>query len=372
MDQINRAGWLNAFGDVPPGFAHRVRTTVAKMENGRARVKLKLIPILVFLLLLLAATALALNSLGVLQTLAGSLRAFLQPEAATLVQQNIRQSGGTLPGAAFIVEEAVYDGRQVYALIRVRATDPARYLLMDSVAEPAIRMNWWKNDDTGEGQTFSGNAHATKRELLQANVDIDTSGGPAAEVRSREIAYDGEDLLYTLTLSADGAAEAALHLSISAYNVYRDDLPRGERLQHGILAFSVPLTDARTVFKAATPMDMPLAGMILRELTLEQTPIATYITARYMLNENAADKQIINFLDGIWFEWLDESGNPIPEGNSQFSLTSNSDDTLTLTAAYRAFESIPGSITLALFNGMTKERFDTLPISLTKQGGKNP
>ena len=372
MDQISHAAWLNAFGDVHPGFENRVHMTVAKMESSKVRVKLKLIPILVFLLLLLAATAFALQSFGLLQTLSNNLRAFLQPEALTLVQQSIRQSGGMLPGADFTVEEAIYDGRQIYALIRVHAQNPARYLLMDSTAEPAWGMDWWKDFDMEAGQTYSHHAHATKRDILQADVDIDIGADLSSEIRSKEIRYDGEDILYTLTLSADKTDEAAPMLSISSYNVYRDDLAHEERLQRSNLTFTVPVSNACRVFKADTPINMPLSGMTLEHLTLEQTPIATYITARCKLNENVTDKQVINFMDGIWFRWLDDSGKLIPEGNSQSGLTEVDEGAMELTAAYRAFESIPSNITLEFFNGMTKERFDTLHISLTRQGGTNP
>ena len=372
MENMSRNTWQKVFGNVHSGFENRVQSTVMKMKKGRAHVKQKLIPILVVVLLLLAATALALEQLGLLQTLSNNLRTYLQPEAFTMVQKSIQQNGGTLPGAEFTVEEALYDGRQVYALIRVHTKEPDRYLLMDSTAEPAWGMDWWKDNILEAGQTYSYQASTTKRDILQADVDMDVSARPFSEIRGKEISYDDEDILYTLTLSADKEDAAAVALSISTYNVYRDDLPHEERLQRGTLAFAVPVSNARTVFRADTPMNMPLSGMTIESLMLEQTPIATYITALYKLNANATDKQVINFIDGIWFRWLNQDGEPIPEGNSQFSLVKDKEDTLELTAAYRAFESIPDSITLEFYNGMPKERFDTLHITLTKQGGTNP
>ncbi len=372
MENISRDAWHNAFGNVPPGFENRVQTTVAKMESSKAHVKRKLIPILALVLVLLAATALALERLGLLQTLSNNLRTYLQPEAFTMVQKNIQQNGGALPDTDFTVEEALYDGRQVYALIRVHAKEPDRYLLMDSTAEPAWGIEWWKDFNTEAGQTYSYQASATKRDILQADADMDISANPFSEIRSKEISYDGEDILYTLTLSANKADAAAVALSISTYNVYRDDLSHEERLQRGKIAFTVPESNARTVFTADMPMSLPLSGLTIESLTLEQTPIATYITALYKLNANATDKHVINFMDGIWFRWLDDGGKPIPEGNSQFSLIQDKEDTLELTAAYRAFESIPDSIALEFYNGMSKERFDTLHITLTKQGGTNP
>ena len=371
MDQIKPSTWHNAFGDVPDRFSAHVQAVVQKMEREKPCIRYKLIPIFVLFSLLLAATALALNNPALLQTLAGNLRSFLQPEAATLVTQNVHQTGGTLPNASFTVEEAIYDGRQIYVVIRVHAKDPGMHLLMDSTARPADGMDWWKDFDMEAGQTYSYHAHVTKRDILQAEIDIDANASSRTQIWDKGISYDGEDILYTLTLSADGTAEAAPAFSISTYNVYRGDLSHEERLQRGSLTFTVPVSNACTAFTAQTPINMPLSGMTLEGLILEQSPVATYISAIYKLNINATDKQIINYKDGIWFRWMDVNENPILEGNSQFSLALGSDDTLELTAAYRAFESIPGCITLEFFNGMTKERFDTLHITLTRQGGTN-
>ena len=371
MENEHKDTWEQAFGGVPAGFAGRVRETVQKMERGTIAVKRRFLPILAFLALMLAVSALALDKLGLLQTLAGGLRAFLQPKAYTLVQKDIAQSGGKLSSATFTVEEAIYDGRQIYVQIRVRAGAPAKALLMDSIAEPSWGMDWWRRFDMEAGPSFSSKASASNRDILQANISPSLDSSPYTEVNSTEITYDGEDILYTLSLSADGSKEAAVEFSVSTYNVYREDLPRGQRLDTGSLAFQITRTDDRTVFQADAPTDMPLSGLTMDSLTLVKTPVATYLTCQYRLKESATDKQIADMQDGIWLNWLDENGKPYPEGNSQSSLAPLGEDGAELILAYRAFEAIPESITLEFFNGMTKERFDTLRIPLTKQGGTN-
>ncbi len=371
MEKISNSTWEQAYGEVPAGFACRVKETVQKMENGGIRIKRRFLPILAFVVLMLAVSALALNGFGLLQTLTGRLRTFLQPDAYTLVQHTVTQSGGMLSSATFTVEEVIYDGRQVYALIRVHANDPAKILLMDSNAEPSWGMDWWKHFNTEEGQTFSNKAFESNRDILQVNISSSLESLPYMEINATEITYDGEDILYTLSLSADGSRDAAPELFISAYNVYREDLPHDQRLETGTLKFNVTLTDVRTVFRADTPIDLPLAGLTVESIALEQTPIATYLTTQYRLKESATDKQIINMQDGIWINWLDESGKPYPEGNSQSGLTPIGEGGMELVTAYRAFETVPKSIALEFYNGMTKERFDTLNIPLTKQGGTN-
>ncbi len=371
MENRPKSIWEQAFGEVPAGFACRVKETVQKMENGGIRVKRRFLPVLAFVVVMLAVSALALNGFGLLQTLTNNLRAFLQPEAYTLVQQTVSQNGGMLPSTTFTVEEAIYDGRQIYALIRVHANDPTKILLMDSNAEPSWGMDWWKHFNMEEGQTFSNKAYESNRDILHASISSSLNSMTDMEINTTEITYDGEDILYTLSLSADGSREAAPELFISSYNVYREDLPHDQRLETGTLKFKVTLTDARTVFRADMPIDLPLAGLTVESIALEQTPIATYLTTQYRLKESATDKQIINMQDGIWINWLDESSEPYPQGNSQSGLTPIGENSMELVTAYRAFETVPQSITLEFYNGMTKERFDTLNIPLIKQGGTN-
>jgi hypothetical protein len=244
VENIPRNSWEQAFGSVPAGFAYRVKETVQKMESGGIRVKRRFLPIIAFIVLMLAGTALALNSLGLLTTLTDNLRAFLQPEAMTMVQRSIAQSGGKLPSASFTVEEAIYDGRQIYVLIRVHANDPAKTLLIDSDAEPSWGMEWWKHYNSEEGQTFSSKAYGSDRDIIKAEIYSSLESDTHAEIAAKEIAYDGEDILYTLTLPTDGSKETAPEFFISAYNVYREDLPRSQRLETGTLKFHISLTDS--------------------------------------------------------------------------------------------------------------------------------
>jgi hypothetical protein len=253
VENIPRNSWEQAFGSVPAGFAYRVKETVQKMESGGIRVKRRFLPIIAFMVLMLAGTALALNSLGLLTTLTNNLRSFLQPEAKTMVQRSIVQSGGVLSSATFTVEEAIYDCRQIYALIRVHAKDPAKTLLMDSDAEPSWGMDWWKHFNAEEGQTFSSKAYGSGRNIIKAEIYPSLESDSHAEIAAKEIAYDGEDILYTLTLLTDGSTETAPEFSISAYNVYRDDLPHDQRLETGIPSHVPEPPRARQIFWKERP-----------------------------------------------------------------------------------------------------------------------
>ena len=156
---LTKNNWKQSFNAVPDSFCCRVRSTVARLEAApRRHARLRPAIILAAMLLLLAGTALALSSLGVLDTLTGNLRRFLLPGAARLVQTDISQTAEQPRHAAFTVEQAVNDGHQIYATIRVHGGGGA--LLMEMCAR------------TG-GTVFSSWADAQAVELPPVAQPID-------------------------------------------------------------------------------------------------------------------------------------------------------------------------------------------------------
>lgn len=371
MKQIENHPWEQLFGDTPATFEHRVESTVDRLRRQERRaVKPRLVPVLALAIVLLAGVALALGSLGVLDTLTQNLRSYLQPGAQELVQSGIVQTGGALKAATFTIEEAINDGRQIYVTVRVKAADPQKTLLIDEQAEASWGMEWWKAGDMQVGQTYSANAHETGRDLVRGSLWLDTSAETLYELDTAQVHYDGEDILYTLTLTARQDGLEAVALQAFTYNVYGDDLPDAQRRQHGPLQFTVPLTDARTLYAAPAPVELPKAGLILDVLQMEQTPIATYLTATYRLAPDATDLQALTLRDGIWINWLDEDGVPIPDGQATTSLRPAGEDGYTLTIAYRAMDALPQAISLEFYSGMSKQRFDTPSIAMEKIEGE--
>ncbi len=357
---LTKNNWKQSFNAVPDYFCCRVRSTVARLEAApRRHARLRPAIILAAMLLLLAGTALALSSLGVLDTLTGNLRRFLLPGAARLVQTDISQTAEQPRHAAFTVEQAVNDGHQIYATIRVHGGGGA--LLMDYNAQAAWGMDWWKNNREDEGQTFSNRAYETGRLLVQAGCDPVDGFGQSIDAPAPDVHYDGEDILYTVTFPAAG--EQA-RLRLSTYEVYSGEKPHQERLSLGTLDFTVPVTEARSLFAADTPIDLPIARLTLTELIVEQTPIATYVTYAYGAGENADDLTLLNLRDGVWVEWLDENGQRYPGGTASQANESAEGGGVRLTAVYRAFEKLPETMRLSFYNGMTKERFDALTTTL--------
>ena len=349
--------WNTAFGDVPCGFEARVRQTVEHMQAQPTRTvtenrqsaratqkpKLRMAFVLAALLLLLIGTALALSGLGVLDTLNENLRAFLSPGATELVQTNVAQQTTQTRYATFTAEQAVSDGHQVYVTVRVHADDGV--LLMDEDAEPSWCVEHWRGgqDEYQMGAvTFSGKAHGSGRLLVQASCEPVNAQGERLSVGNPELAYDGEDILYTVAYPAETEGAS---LVLYTYDVYGEGTS-DDQLSCGKLTPNVHITEARSFYTADLPALSPDGSIVLTGLTVEQTPIATYVTYEY----GAADPQdvqtILILRDGVWPEWLDENGTAYVEGESGNSLDTDGEGSTRYTAIYRAFEDMPTTMTV--------------------------
>jgi len=360
---INNKDWQAAFGEVPDRFSNRVRSTVQhRQAQVRPIRKYRVVLALAASLMLFVGTALALHQLGVLDTLTSNLREFLQPEAHKMVQTNIDQQAVQPQDATFTMEEVVYDGHQIYATIRVRANDKKATLLMDMQAEPSMSMDWWVSHDFYSGQTFSGNASKTKRTLTKASFYVEVNGQPT-DLLACGVRYEDEDILYNVHLATNEQDKAFVKLYTSTYRLYQETRNNSA----GELTFDVSKIDKTRHYTTTLPIALPKAGGRLTEFRLEQTPIATYLYLSYEPEANLPDGQLVNWLDGLWVNWLDQNGEAQPEGNWQTGLEETENGGYLLTQVFRAFETLPETMNLEFYNGMSKERFDILTIPVKEK-----
>lgn len=351
-------GWGNAFGEVPASFSEKVLLTVAQMERKPVKkLKPKLVWVMAAVIVVLAGTALALSQFGVLATLQENLRDFLQPEASKLVQTDIVQTGEQPEHLTFTVEQAVNDGHQIYVTVRVRGDGET--MVMDSEADASWTTDWWQG--THDAESYSKRASDTQRTLMQTSLCAVDHEGNMLVNSAPEIHYDGEDILYTLAFPAQGTDA---NLQLFAYDVYAEHVPQNKRLSTGSLWFAVPVTDARTFYAVKTPVDLANGQLTLTLLTVEQTPIATYMTCEYRAAEGASDLTGLRLQDGIWAEWLDEQGEAIAEGTNANELQQTDAGQTRQVTVYRAFDTLPDKVTLRFHDGLTGETLDTLTVAL--------
>ncbi len=354
-----KALWREACGPTPPGFAHRMKNAVMAQTQHPAR---RLRPALAIALgaTLLLGSAFALERLGLLDTLNQTLRGSLLPQAQELVKTDIPQEAKQPELAHFQIEEALYDGHQVYMTLRVKPADPHKTLLMDRNAMPAWAADYRQTGDEMTGQSFAEKALATKQNLVQAWIEEISLSGETHFVSSQASRYEEDSLLYTLSAPAQGD-EVTLRLHLLATDIYQ---PIDEDAK-GTLDFSIKKSPHIKTFAATPPLDLPLAGITLSLCEVETTPIASYLSLRYALKENATPLQAVNFSDGLWADWLDDTGHPRENGEFELGLETQASGGVALVQSFGAMKEAPEDITLSFYNGMTKERFDQVTLALS-------
>lgn len=358
-NQDMKALWLRACGDTPPEFLRRMRGAAA--EQGRKNTR-RLRPALALALglTLILGSAFALERLGLLDTLHSALRSALLPQAREMVKSDIPFEAKQPELARFALEEAVYDGHQVYLTLRARPADPGKTLLMDRSALPAWAADYRETGNQMRGESFAEKALAKGQRLVQAWAEEVSVSGETLSIHVQEVLYQEDSLLYTLAFPASGE-EARVRLHLMAPDIYR----QADESARGTLDFSLPKSPHIKTFAAKTPLDLPLSGLRLLSCQVETTPIASYLSLRYALKEGASPLQAVNLADGIWADWLDASGNPRESGDTQLGLDRQDDGSVRLTQSFGALKEAPKDITLSFYNGMTKERFDRVTLTLS-------
>lgn len=364
-DKRWKDAWQMGWGKAPKEFTRRMHAGLSRAQAEDRPVN-RLRPMLAMALsaLLVMGTALALERMGVLDTLTQALRDGLQPEAKKLVVSGIAQQAHQPALANFTVEEAIYDGRQVYLTLLVEPADGNKTLLMDREAEPSWAYDWVQSRVMYQGESFADLASKAEKSLVQADVAEALVNGKAEDIRMHQINYRDGNLLYTLSFSAQGE-QADVQLNLIAYDAYSQGLT--EKVDRGTLAFALEKSQAVRMLSADVPAPLPQAGMTLTHCQVELTPIASYLTLRYALTQEANPLQAVNFEDGIWAHWLDEQGEERPSGDTQNSLLTLSDGGVELVQTFAALPETPDAITLSFYNGMTKQTFDQITLQLTAQ-----
>ncbi len=357
--------WQEICGDAPESFRRRAQSTLYNLRSQSPRRRMKPALAMALGLTLLLGSAFALSQLGLLDSLNPALRKDLLPEATQMVKSNIPQQAKQPKLASFNVEEAIYDGHQVYLTLAVSPSDGDKTLLMDQGSDPGFAHDWYTSGNTFEGESFGEKAKAENKALVQAEVWSALVDGTEQDIHLHSVRYDEDSLRYTLAFPASGDAPQ-IHLKTIATDLYQAQ----DDSRWGSLDFSLSLSPHIRRFAAKTPLPLPKAGLILTQCQMETTPIASYLILRYDLAPDATPLQGVNLEDGIWAHWLDESGQPRESSDHQNTLNQTGSGGVELVQSFGALKEVPGDVTLSFYNGMTKERFDQITLTLSPKEDK--
>lgn len=359
-----------ALGPADPGFEHCIHQTLTKLyqnEEDKPVKKISTSLILVMVLLLIVAVAFAAASQwGVLDFMEkrGGTASPVLPAAADLIQQNVQQKGGETDQATFSVREAIYDGQQLYMVIAV-TPKADNLLLLGSGVAPSDPMGRMGPGFEEQSQTIMGYANQQGGlTLLRTHIFDEASAmGMEGYFNEMDSVLEEDGTLVYMLRGPYTAQESPLSVKLICLvtpfvDVAVNDVLDIDQEQQAELTFTLQDAEVSRTVASREPVEFADCGVRVDRVTLSGTAMSTQVQVEFTVVDEAA----FALMDGgLWFEFLDESGNVIPDGvggGSVGPVPGSEEPKYTQNSAMAAVETLPTQITLRAYNALDKNRYE--------------
>ena len=349
----------NAFGQAGDGFQNNVYLTLAKLHKSEDRkpmrtLGLRLAAVIAAACTVFAATALALsNTWGIMDFLTNRQNNEVLPGASDIVQRDVPQTGGQSEMVAFSVREAVFDGKDIYIVVEAKPAEP-EYLLLGSDSMPSYPIS-----DLGplfSSQTGTIRDYAAEHGKTVIRASIGMAGNCSIDFL---LESDGT-LVYLLNGRYDGDEVGVLNLEVTcAVSPFiaenGTDMIDESNIQIIPLTVALENTGTKDTVSSTAPAVYSDCGVRVDSVTLTGSPMAVYAVIEYTV----IDEELFSETDsGLWFEFLDESGEQIPFSTGSIEELDGSGLRFVQNTSLQAAETMPHSIILRGYNAIEKNRYE--------------
>lgn len=349
----------NAFGEADDGFKNNVYRTLGDLKRCEERksvwkISWRMVAIVAVLCLLATGTALAMtNAWGILDFLSGRrLGIEVMPEAAKIVQTDLPQEGGESELAKFSVREAVFDGLNVYIVVEAKPANQDYLLLgLESPSDPIRNMGPLFGDKSGTiGEYAKGNGMIP----IRAAVSLNINGS------SYDYVLDSDGTLVCMINSPYNDSDSSLSLELNCTTApFVDGSVDLENIQRNSLKVDLQNSGAQNAVTNVDTAEYADCGVRVDKVTLTGSPMGIYAVVEFTVVDEA---KFAETNGGLWFEFIDENGDRLPEGaSSGDSLTPTDDSGIRYiqTCSIKAAEMLPGDVSLRGYNCWNKNLYET-------------
>ncbi|HHV71443.1 MAG TPA: hypothetical protein GXX38_02380 [Clostridia bacterium] len=352
-----------AFGRADEAFVNNLYYTLAniQMDERRKPVKkigFRLVAAIVIGCMLSAGTVLAFtNSWGILDFLRGRWENVkVLPEAADLVQKGVVQEGGQTEFGNFVVREAVFDGKSLYIVMDVKPSSSG-YLLLGPDAFPSDPISNMGPFFSGKLGTIADYAREGNKEMISTSVGIDGAISCSIDY----ILEEGGTLVYMLNgnISSSSAQEEIKINCVAVPFISREGKMVIDDSNKQKTTISITLKNSGT--KESVTSIMPVIysdfGIRVDKVILTASAMDIYADIEYTVidREKFAQNE-----DGLLFEFLDNTGNPIPGGvSSGEGIQALDRNRFIQKISLQASETLPNEITLRAYNCWRKDSYES-------------
>lgn len=331
--------------------------------------------ILVLALLSIATVAFAAASQwGVLDFITNrGMEGMVLPEASELIQYDSDQQVGKTDLASFSLREAIFDGEQLYMVIAVKPEKDS-VLLLGSDALPSDPVMKMGPDYETLSMTIMDYAYKHSKDmLLQTNIyDAEILRGKEGFFQTGETILEADGTLVYMLKGAYKSEQESIAVnllcSVTPYvDITENDVLDTANTQETELAFVLERADVRNIAASQEAVTFADCGVRVDRVTLSGTAMATHISVEFTVVDEAAYALTD---EGLFFEFLDEKGECIPDGVAAGSgvypveSEEKSERKLLQKASIAAMDELPDAITLRPFNVWEKNRYEAQIIDL--------
>lgn len=357
----------SVFGNADPGFVNAVNRTletIKREEEERHMKKFSMGLVIAIACMLLATVAFAAaERWGVFDFITDRYDVKVLPQAQEIVHKEFAGSTTQIGDAIFGVREAVFDGQHVYITLAVTPANDS-VLLLGPDSTPDDMASDLLGDARGEGLTIRDwAAKHGKTKLVQANVSGNAlAPGEQSIINSIDYVTEDDGTLVLMTSGAYPGGKDKLDVELACISLpfTVDEELLQENVERGSLGFELaaaaPIGRAQNV----APATYTDCGVRVDRVTLTGSPMAVYYEIEYTVVDEAAYEKTD---DGLWFEFLDEKGERLPDGATASGevaeVEGSNGKVLMERGSLEAMETLPRQVTLRGYNCWEKNRYET-------------
>ncbi|MDR2902928.1 MAG: hypothetical protein LBU77_00225 [Clostridiales bacterium] len=349
----------NAFGKADDGFEQNVYRTLANLEEREEttpmkKASLRLIVTVAAVFCVLTTTVFAMsNAWGVMDFLNGRIAGVeVPPDAAEIVQTNLPQEGGEAEAAVLSIREAVYDGRNIYIVVTAKPTDPS-YLLLGAAmpSDPVGNLGPQFQNEVG---TIAEYAKKNGKTPLRVDVSLQSMNHTNDSI----LEADGT-LAYMMNgdyISDETQLPLTVDYSIAPFD--KNGLVNMEEVQKNTLTATLQSSGTQGTVASTSTAEYTDCGVRVDKVTLTGSPMSIYAEIEYTVIDK---EKFAATDDGLWFEFIDENGDRLPDGaagGDSIKPIDESRERFIQTWSLRAAETLPSEITLRGYNCWDKNRYE--------------
>ena len=346
----------DAYGTAPESFTSSVASALRRIKEEGPVKKLNLrlaVCVAAALVLIAGVVYAAVNEWKLFDFYKARYGIDISEEAQGAIKQNDMGQRIEAGGVVFTVQEAIADGRHLYltAKAELRETDTA--YLMGAMDSPA---DWMVTDGNYEKE----NRRSYKRAAMEDGKRLIT-----AEAWARAAEHDDNGGFGDSIMLADGSLRIIngvdlpldpeetvleIELRVTVYEWLPDETGEDYRPSDfisEILRFTLPVTPAAeqvTIDLGGQPF--PGTAALLDRCSFWVTPLSCYYKIEYTVVETEDKLLTAHSRNVLWFELLDEQGEPLPMGLTLSRSTHSDDDVHYTQEGSVRLEKLPETLTI--------------------------